>query len=87
MPTNEVAIVIITIALLVSVLLSKVSTRLGTPVLLLVLFIGMLLGSNGVGGIYFDDLGLAQLVGSLSLAFVLFSGGLDTHYPCWELPL
>jgi cell volume regulation protein A len=40
--------------------------------------IGMLAGSDGIGGIYFDDVRMAQHIGIVALAFSLFSGGLDT---------
>jgi cell volume regulation protein A len=66
--------------LLVSILVSKLSIRMGVPALLLFLILGMLLGSDGPGGIYFDDPWLAQAVGVVALAFILFSGGLDTRW-------
>lgn len=66
--------------LILSVVASKASARLGVPVLVVFLFIGMLAGSDGPGGIYFDDPGLAQSMGVLALAFILFSGGLDTDW-------
>ncbi len=66
--------------LILSVVASKASGRLGVPVLIVFLFIGMLAGSDGPGGIYFDDPALAQFIGVLALAFILFSGGLDTHW-------
>ena len=37
-------------------------------------------GSEGLGGIYFDDAGLARSVGVVALALILFSGGLDTRW-------
>jgi cell volume regulation protein A len=66
--------------LFVSVLASKASDRFGVPSLLLFLILGMLAGSEGPGGIYFDDPALAQLVGTLALILILFSGGLDTDW-------
>lgn len=66
--------------ILLGVLASKVSTKLGIPALLLFLAIGMLAGSEGVGGIAFDDAELAQSVGVVALAFILFAGGLDTRW-------
>jgi cell volume regulation protein A len=66
--------------LLVSIVSSKVSVRLGIPALLLFLAIGMLAGSEGVGGIFFDDAWLAQFLGVIALVFILFAGGLDTHW-------
>ncbi|MBI2336117.1 MAG: potassium/proton antiporter [Deltaproteobacteria bacterium] len=70
----------ISVLLLLSVIASKVSARLGVPALLIFLGIGMLAGSDGLGGIHFDDPGLAQSIGVIALAFILFSGGLDTSW-------
>ena len=66
--------------LLLSIFAWKVSSRLGIPALLLFLGIGMLVGSDGPGGIYFDDALLAQSVGVVALAFILFAGGLETEW-------
>lgn len=66
--------------LLLSVLASKASGRLGVPALLLFLVIGMLAGSEGPGGIEFDYPRLAQSLGVVALTLILFSGGLDTHW-------
>ncbi len=66
--------------LLTSLLASKLGGRLGLPGLLLFLVIGMLAGSEGVGGIPFDDYALTQLIGTVALAFILFNGGLETNW-------
>ncbi|MCP9440673.1 MAG: potassium/proton antiporter [Nitrospira sp.] len=68
------------ILLLLSVLAGTASGRLGVPALLLFLAIGMLAGSDGPGGIHFDDPFLAQSIGVVALAFILFAGGLDTDW-------
>jgi potassium/hydrogen antiporter len=68
------------ILLLLSIVAWKISSRLGIPALLLFLVIGMLAGSDGPGGIYFDDALLAQSVGIVALAFILFAGGLETEW-------
>jgi cell volume regulation protein A len=70
----------IAIILLLSVLASKASEKYGIPALLLFLFLGMLAGSEGPGGVYFDNPWLAQGLGVAALAFILFSGGLDTRW-------
>lgn len=70
----------ISLILLVSVLASKASEWLGVPALLIFLAIGMLAGSEGPGGIWFDNFALAQMVGTLALAYILYSGGLDTNW-------
>lgn len=66
--------------LLLSVIASKASGRLGIPVLLLFLVIGMLAGSDGLGGIHFDNPWLAQSLGVVALVFILFAGGMDTEW-------
>lgn len=77
---NEYILIGASILLLISVLVSKISDRLGIPALLLFLILGMLAGSDGPGGIYFDDPALAQFVGIVALVLILFSGGLDTEW-------
>lgn len=70
----------VAILLLLSVLASKASAKLGVPALLLFLVLGMLAGSDGPGGIYFDNAAWAQSLGVVALALILFSGGLDTEW-------
>jgi cell volume regulation protein A len=78
--TIESLLVLAGALLLFSVLASKATSRLGVPSLLLFLVVGMLAGSEGPGGIPFDDPYLAQSVGVLALAFILFAGGLETDW-------
>jgi cell volume regulation protein A len=66
--------------LLLSVFASKAAEKYGIPALLLFLFLGMLAGSEGPGGVYFDDPSLAQALGVAALAFILFAGGMDTNW-------
>lgn len=76
----ELILFISAVLLATSVLASKASGALGVPSLLLFLGIGMLAGSDGPGGIYFDNVGAAQSVGVIALAFILFAGGMDTPW-------
>ncbi len=69
------------ILLFISIIASKTTFKLGVPTLILFLVVGMLAGSEGPGGIYFNDPKIAQFVGVVALTFILFSGGLDTK---WE---
>ncbi|HEY9075047.1 MAG TPA: potassium/proton antiporter [Anaerolineaceae bacterium] len=78
--TIEPYLVFAAILLILSVAVSKISDRFGIPALLLFLALGMLAGSDGPGGIYFDDPALAQSLGITALAIILFSGGLDTSW-------
>ena len=66
--------------LLISIVAGNVSSRFGVPTLILFLIVGVLAGSEGIGGIYFDDTGIAQFIGVTALNFILFSGGLDTSW-------
>ncbi len=68
------------ILLLAAVLASKLSDRLGVPALLLFLIVGMLAGSEGIGGIAFDSPDIAQAVGTVALLIILFAGGLETNW-------
>ena len=68
------------ILILVSIGIARLSDNLGVPAMLLFLGIGMLAGSEGPGGIFFDDAGLAQSIGIVALVFILFAGGLDTNW-------
>jgi potassium/hydrogen antiporter len=68
------------VLLLVGVLLSKTSSHFGVPSLLLFLGLGMLAGSDGLLGVEFDDVALAQQYGVIALAFILFSGGAGTAW-------
>ncbi len=71
----------VSILLLASILASKASERLGVPALLMFLLVGMLAGSEGPGGIHFDDPYAVRLLGTFALAYILFAGGLDTDWP------
>jgi potassium/hydrogen antiporter len=68
------------ILLMMSIFISKTGSRFGIPTLLLFIAVGMFAGSEGVGGIYFDDPKLTQFIGIIALNFILFSGGLETQW-------
>jgi potassium/hydrogen antiporter len=78
--TIENILLVGSILLFISIIAGKTSYRFGVPTLLLFLTIGMLAGSEGIGGIHFDDPRIAQFIGIVSLNFILFSGGLDTSW-------
>lgn len=68
------------VILLAGIAAGKTSGRFGVPTLLLFLLTGIMAGSEGIGGIHFDDPAIAQLIGITALNFILFSGGLDTNW-------
>jgi cell volume regulation protein A len=76
----ETILFVVAILIFVSVVSSKLSDKFAIPVLLLFLAIGMLAGSEGIGGIYFDNAELAKSLGIVALIFIIFSGGIDTNW-------
>lgn len=76
----EQRLIVGALLLVAGVLSSKLSDRLGVPALLFFLAIGMLAGSEGLAWIPFQDARLAQSLGVVALALILFSGGLDTEW-------
>ena len=73
--------------LALSVLASRATNRVGAPLLLVFLVIGMLAGEQGPGGIVFDNFFSANLIASLALAVILFDGGLRTRYSSFRTAL
>ena len=63
----------------ISMLLGKAGHRFGVPVLLLFLLVGMVFGSDGFG-LQFENVQTAQMIGTICLTIILFSGGLDTKF-------
>lgn len=78
--TIENIILVGSILLLISIFAGKTSYKFGVPTLIFFLGVGMLAGEDGIGGITFNDPQIAQMIGVISLNFILFSGGLDTDW-------
>ena len=70
---------------LASIIAGLVSRRVGAPVLLVFLGLGMLSGEDGLLGIPFADFDSAYLIGSVALAVILFEGGLKTPIAMFRL--
>jgi len=73
----ELFLLIVSLLFFASILTDKLSSKFGVPSLVLFLLVGMLFGSDGLG-INFDNIQLAQSVGTIALSVILFSGGMDT---------
>jgi potassium/hydrogen antiporter len=70
--------IICSIVIIISAYSAKLSKRFNIPLLVIFIFIGMLLGSDGIGHIYFNDPDFAYLIASIALCFILFYGGFQT---------
>lgn len=68
------------VSLVIGVVASQLSKRIGVPALVLFIGAGMLLGSDISGWIYFDNAAAAQTIGSIALVEILFQGGLETEW-------
>lgn len=69
----------VSVLFFLSILAGKAGYKFGVPALLLFLGVGMLFGSDGFG-IEFENIELAQVIGTISLCIILFSGGMDTKF-------
>jgi len=66
--------------LLLSIFVGLVSSRIGAPLLLAFLALGIFFGEEGPGGIFFDNYFAAYTIGSIALAIIIFDGGLRTEF-------
>lgn len=62
----------------VSALFSRAAGRFGVPVALIFILLGVVGGSEGLGGIAFEDYGFTFRLGTVALVLILFDGGLNT---------
>lgn len=79
-PPVDFYLLIASALLLLSIFVSRATGKFGIPALVLFLGVGMLAGSEGPGGIYFDSFLQAQSIGVIALAVILFDGGLQTNW-------
>ena len=75
-----VALLVVGAILAASIAVALAAARTGLPVLVAFLGLGMLLGSDGPGGIEFDDAELTRQVGTVGLGLILYEGGLQTSW-------
>lgn len=75
----NLAILVGALLLLAAIVASDLSSRIGLPLLLVFLVLGMLAGEDGPGGIRYDNFDASYVVGTLALAVIIFDGGLRTR--------
>ena len=75
--TSENILLLVSILIFTSILISRAGFRFGLPALLLFLMAGMLFGVDGLG-LQFNDMKLAQFIGTVALSIILFTGGFET---------
>jgi cell volume regulation protein A len=73
-------LLVVGVILAASVVAAHGAVRSGVPVLVAFLGVGMLLGSDGIGGIDFDDALLTRRLGTVGLGLILYEGGLQTSW-------
>lgn len=71
--------------IVISILTSLISYRIGAPLLLIFLVVGLLAGEDGIGGIRFRDASAAYFIGSVALAVILFDSGFGTKWRSFRL--
>lgn len=73
------ALIMTAVVILLCICLNKISSKLGIPVLLAFILLGMVFGSDGIVRISFDDYGFAEKICSCALIFIMFYGGFGTN--------
>lgn len=77
--STELILLIGSLLFFISMVVGKAGHRFGVPVLLLFLLVGMVFGGDGFG-VKFQNIQIAQAIGTVCLTIILFSGGLDTRF-------
>lgn len=77
--STEFVLLIGSFLFFVSMVVGKAGHKFGVPVLLLFLLVGMVFGGDGFG-VRFENIQIAQAIGTVCLTLILFSGGLDTKF-------
>ncbi|TAN55794.1 MAG: potassium/proton antiporter [Magnetospirillum sp.] len=83
--TMNVSILIVSGLVALSIFSSLLSFRIGAPMLLVFLGVGLIAGEDGLGGLHFDNVNAAYLIGSVALAVILFDSGFHTDIKAFRV--
>lgn len=87
MDTLNIIYLVASMLIFISIMTSTLSARLGVPLLLFFLGVGMLAGEEGVLGIHFEEYSMANFIGQAALACILLDGGLRTSFKSFRVGL
>ncbi|HOT75377.1 MAG TPA: cation:proton antiporter, partial [Candidatus Wallbacteria bacterium] len=75
---NESVLFVISILLIIGAFSSRLTIRYNVPVLMILIGVGMLVGSDCLNLIYFDNMALTQHIANFGLIFIIFESGFYT---------
>lgn len=87
METLNIIYLVASMLIFISIMTSTLSARLGVPLLLFFLGVGMLAGEEGLLGIHFEEYSMANFIGQAALACILLDGGLRTSFKSFRVGL
>ncbi len=73
-------LLLLSFVIIICILCNKLTNRVGVPMLLAFLAVGMLCGTDGLLGIVFDEYGLTENICTIALIFIIFYGGFGTKW-------
>ena len=73
-------ILLVAAVILLCLSLNKMSNKLGIPMLLAYILLGMMIGTDGILKIPFDNFTIAEQICTVSLIFIMFYGGFGTNW-------
>ena len=73
-------ILLVAAVILLCLSLNKMSNKLGIPMLLAYILLGMMFGTDGILKIPFDNFTIAEQICTVSLIFIMFYGGFGTNW-------